>query len=98
MPETESKQDEPKPVAPVETPEEKKQAAEEKKQADEAQRQAAADAKKQAEQDEKDIETFLSAVRGERAARGDGGSFDLDAFIANREAERQAEREADEKD
>lgn len=95
MPETEIKQDEPKPVAPVETAEEKKQAAEEKRQADEAQKQAAADAKKQAEQDEKDIETFLAAVRGERAARGDSGSFDLDVFMANREA---AEREAAEKD
>jgi hypothetical protein len=50
-------------------------------------------AKEQAEKDDADIEAFLAVVRGEKLLRGEGGSFNLDAFLARREAERKAEDE-----
>lgn len=47
-------------------------------------------AKEQAEQGEKDIETFLSAWRGEQLVRDPSGSIDIPAFVADREAKRKA--------
>lgn len=61
----------------------------------EEQKKAAKEAEEQAEQDESDIEAFLAVQRGEKLLRGEDGSFDHVAFLARREAEREAAEEDD---
>ena len=53
-------------------------------------------AEEQAKQDEADVETFLSAHRGEALLRGQNhGSFDLESYVAACEAEAEAKADAE---
>ena len=75
----ESKTDEPKvaaPKAPVESAEDRAKSAEDKKKAAEDEKAR----KEQAEKDAGDVETYLSALRGESLVRGADGRFDHAAF------------------
>ncbi|HEX4394183.1 MAG TPA: hypothetical protein VH084_21985 [Mycobacterium sp.] len=56
-----------------------------------AEAEAAKEAEEQAKQNEADLETFASFHRGEALARGEGGSLDLPAFLAAREAAKDAD-------
>lgn len=53
--------------------------------------EAAKAAEEQAKQDEADVETFASFHRGEALVRGSSGAFDLPAFLAAREAAKDAD-------
>jgi hypothetical protein len=62
-----------------------------------AEAEAAKKAEEQAKQDEADVETFLAAHRGEQIVR-ENGHVDLPAFLAAREADKEAaEEDKDEK-
>jgi hypothetical protein len=58
-------------------------------------KEAAKAAEEQAKQNEADLDTFASFHRGEALARGEGGSLDLPAFLAAREAEKDAAKDKD---
>jgi hypothetical protein len=69
----------------------------EKEAAEQAEREAQ-EAAAQSERDAGDVETFLSAHRGEQLLRGPGGSFDHAAYTAARERERVENEQDDSSD